>query len=102
MYGRTVTVGMNFVSPDDDALAFQFDNQAEADEALKVTAFGQLTVTRRGGHVEAVVYMTKDELRRHVFEARAVLKSMDEAARLADREWARYREGVRRKQNDQG
>lgn len=104
MYGRRVKIGIVFESPEDDMLTIDFEegSQAEFDKACMVTAFAQMTVTRRGGHAEAVVTMSKDELRRHIYESRAVLKSMDAAAKLADREWARYRVGVRRKQNDQG
>lgn len=99
MYGRRIKVGIVFESPEDDMLSVTFEegDQAEFDKACKVTPFVQLTVTRRGGHAEAVVTMSKDELRRHVYESRAVLKSMDAAAELADREWARYRKGLRRK-----
>ena len=41
--------------------------------------------------------MTEDELRKHIYECRAVLKSMNQFSNLVDVEMREYRKGVRRK-----
>lgn len=102
MYGRKVKIGAITEIPDDKTiLDTHFENEAQAEEALKSTSFAQMVTTRRGGHVESVVYMDEDELLRHIFEARSVLKAMREFAKLADREWSRYHKGRRKKKDVQ-
>ena len=112
--GRKVKVGIVFECPEDEfielaqdpdvkvAVAEEHGEQADIDKAmgLQVSSFAQLTIVRRGGFTEASVFMTKGELIKHIYEARAVLRSMDEAARLADREWAGYRKGLRRERDE--
>lgn len=112
MNGRKIKVGIIFECPDEEFVRMAGSPEVAAaaaaegmsvDEAtgMSALAFAQLTVFRRGGHVESSTILTKDELIRHIYEARAVLKSMDRAAELADREWAGYRKGVRRVNSDE-
>lgn len=111
---RTLRVGMVFVCPDDETLILSGaeakiqvaerlktrdvdDGILDLEMGLKVMPFAQVTVSTADGAAEASVYMTKDDLRRHVVEARAILRTMDAAAELADAEWVRYRSETRKR-----
>jgi hypothetical protein len=112
--GRRVAVSVHFVAPDDESVELSgspevlaqvaSDNpESEVTQGLVDTALGmtvravaQLTVTREDGVVEASFFMSKDELKRHIVECRAIFDSMDEAAGLADRRWSKFRESIRR------
>lgn len=110
--GRKIKVGVVFECPDAEYVKIADSPEVAAAAAeegmdvdqitgMAVMPFAQLTVFRRGGHVESSTLLTKDELIRHIYEARAILKSMDKAAELADEHWAGYRKGVRRTSGDE-
>ena len=44
--------------------------------------------------------MSKDELRRLIYDAKSIYDSMDRAADIADETWAKYRERVRKEASD--
>ena len=113
--GRRLKVGLVFEHPDDDNIALTASPEARAAVAegmlkgemtpeamdlemgMAVTAMAQLTITTKAGVAETSVYMTKGELIRHAYECRAIIKSMDRAAQMADGEWKGYREEIRRR-----
>lgn len=114
--GQKVKVGVTFETPDDQFISMGADEDAKVaiaeglmtyevtDElidkemGLKATPIVQLTVTHKSPVTEdRTVFMTEDELRRHIYECRAVLKSMNQFSNLVDVEMKEYRKGVRRK-----
>lgn len=117
--GRTIMMGMGFVPPPDEVIAMADSpelleqaarerpneelSQKLVDEivGIKVTPVAMLTVSRENGDVETVVHMNRDELRRHIYDAKAVYDSMEKAADMADETWARYRERVRKEARDE-
>jgi hypothetical protein len=114
--GRRVKVGVVFECPDDEYVSLASDPDAKVglaeelkttaiDDAvvdremgLSVTPIAQLTVTRLDGQCESAVFMTKEQLVRLAYECRAVVQTMNEAAKLADRHWAEYRRGVMKRE----
>jgi len=95
--GRKVKFSISFECANDDFVAMTAEEQETPEMGLEVTPVAQMTVLTDDQGVESSLFMTRDELRRLVFEAVAVYKTMEESARLADVEWARYRQGVRRR-----
>lgn len=113
--GRLLDVGMSFICPDDEHIALTASPEAQAavveglmthevtgdvidrETGMNVTSVAKMTVSNRAGIPESTLYMSKIELIRHIYECRAILKSMDRAADLVDDEWKGYRERVRRR-----
>jgi hypothetical protein len=62
---------------------------------LLPTPMAVLTVTADTGRPEAHVFLTREELLRHIAECRAIYVAMPEAAKAGDAEWSKYRETVR-------
>lgn len=115
--GRKVKVGVTFEHPDDEQVAMAGSDEALAVAAqavgsrdhealdremgMRSVAMAQVTVMSRQSSDDAcvgvddmVLFMTKDELRRHVCECKAVLRSMDGFEQSADTVMAGYRRKV--------
>ena len=117
--GRRVKVSMTFEAVDDEIVSMAMDPEVriqlardlrtrdvddevvDREMGIKVTPLAQITVTREDGAVETSVFMTKDELKHHIFEARAILHTLDPAADLADGVWAKYRRGLSGRRDEQ-
>lgn len=92
--GRKIKVGMLFEHPEDEILDMADEVEAgvsDVDMGLDTSAFAHVCVFTAEGLVESSVVMTRERLTRFIYEARAVVKSMDRAARLADETWGSYR-----------
>ena len=73
------------------------DDLIDQEMGLRSEVFAQVTLMHKNAFVEdKTVFMTEDELRRHIYECRAALKSMDEFGKLVDKEMGEYRKGVRK------
>ena len=113
--GHKVKIGLTFESPDEEFIALGATEDAKAAIAeglmdhevtddliddqmgLKSQPIAQLTIMHKNAFVaDKTVFMTEAELRLHVYECRAALKSMEEFGELVDREMKSYRKGVRR------
>ena len=112
---RPIDVGLSFVCPEDDIIAMTAGPEVQAalaeslqtrevtndtvdrETGMKVMPLAKITVTTRAGVPESVLFMNKQELIRHAYACRAIIKSMDRAAELADGEWREYREEIRRR-----
>lgn len=113
--GKKVTMGVCFESPDDEfvaqtaspemqeAIIDEMQSTGATDKdfdraaGLTTTPLANMVIVSKLPSVDDVtLFMTADELRRHVAEATAVLKTMDEAGRLVDKHMTAYRAGVRR------
>ena len=115
--GRKVKVGMVFECPDDEFISLASNPEARAELAegfktkdldtaivdremgLNVTPIAQLTITCVDGKCESSVFMTKEQLVRLAYECRAVVQTMNDAAKLADSQWAEYRRGVMKRES---
>lgn len=114
--GSKIKIGVTFETPDDEFIALGgtedakvaiaeglmthevTDQLIDREMGLKSMPIAQLTVTHKSPVSEdRTVFMTEDELRRHIYECRAVLKSMAQFSDLVDVEMKEYRKGVRRK-----
>lgn len=111
--GRRVMASIAFVPPDDEVIAMAADDNVAAQAAaelgrrdlseadidavvgITVQPVAQLAVFDDGERVESLLTLNKNELRRLIYDLRAVYESMDDSAKVADRTWARYRKQVR-------
>jgi len=117
--GRKVIMSVGVVHADDEYIAIadnpdlieqaareKPDEEASADlvdriAGLKPTPVAVMTITREDGAAESVVQMSRNDLRRHIVACRAMYDAMEETARVADTQWAKYREHVRREAKKQ-
>jgi len=81
---RRVKVGMTFECPDDEFLRM-------SDEDVPITGLGYMSITKEDGSVESAVFLTKEDLERHVYETKAILKSLEEATAIVDRQWQGFK-----------
>lgn len=111
--GRRVMTSISFVCPDDDVIKMSDSEEVfaqataetgrstmtvdEVDAVIGIVVHpvAQLTVFDGDESVESVVTMSKDDVRRLIYDLRAVYETMDDAAAIADRTWSRYRRQVR-------
>lgn len=102
MFARKIKVAMVFEHPGDEALTMASETTESYEElGLTTASMAQVTVFREEtGEIESSVFLSLDELRRHVFEARTIMRTLDEARKLVDGEWKGYRDAARRR-NDQ-
>jgi len=75
-------------------------NKVEEMMGITTQPVASLTVFDENEKVEAMVSMSKDELREFIYEARAIYESMDQSAKIADRTWVKYRAMVRKEADD--
>lgn len=112
--GRKLIVSVGVVHVDDEVIMMadnpdlveqaareQPNEEASADlvdrvAGIKPTPIAVVTVTREDGAAESIVQMSKEDLRRHIVACRAMYDAMEETARVADGQWAKYRDHVRR------
>lgn len=104
--GRKVMVSATFEHPDDEYVRMAMNPEARAhlgesvdsevidqEMGLTPTAIAQLTIfTKQAIGEDRVVFMTKDELRLHVYQCMAVLKSLDGFEESVDRVMRDYRQ----------
>ena len=114
--GHKVKIGLTFETPDDEYIAMGAGEEAKVaiaeglmtheiteelidqEMGLGSIPIAQLTIQTKSPITEnKTVFMTKDELRRHIYECQAALKTMDPFGKLVDDQMAKYREGVRKK-----
>lgn len=94
---RVMKVSLAYECVDEEVVKMAEEAATEApgeDMGLKAMPLAQVTVLTAEGHVETSVFMTGDELIRHVYECRAILKAMDAGRDAADGEWALWRKRV--------
>ena len=111
--GHKLKVGVTFEAPDDDFVIMTADPEirAQASEGLmesesgsldKIMGLNSMPVAQLTIHVKnpmiqgKSLFMTKDELRKHVHECLAVLKTMDDFAGDVDKHLETYRQRLRR------
>lgn len=112
--GRKVKVGLSFEHPDDQFVEMAANPETRAQIAqglssadvtddimdkqmgIESTPLAQMSIITKHaiGH-DTVVFMTKDELRRHAYECMAMVKAMDKFSSLVDDTMSEYRKKVR-------
>lgn len=117
--GFKIKVGVSFEHPDDESVKMTADPETLAVAAqglmtheitpelldqemgLKCEPMATLTVLAKHSMADSrPLFMTKDELRRHIYECTAVLKSMDSFAGKVDEHMIQYRKKMREKENE--
>jgi len=100
---RTIRASAAFDCVDDEVISASIDvvpDKAVRENGLMPVSLGQITVTNADGRVESSVYLTDEELERHIYELRSVLLVMRRARDIADIGWRKYRELVYQRQRD--
>lgn len=112
--GKKIVMGVSFEPADDSAVAATAapeiqealidemratgSNDMDKAAGLTTTAMATLTVVNKSIAAEDTqLFMTADELRLHIAQATAVLKTMTDCGRLVDRHMATYRANIRRR-----
>jgi hypothetical protein len=119
--GRKVKMGLTFEAPDDIFIAQTADPEVRAtavegamshemtpeliDEAMGMSSMPMVTMIVMSKSVitdDVVLCMTTDELRRHIFECKAVLKASGAFGGLVDDTMKDYVKGVRKQALENG